>query len=380
MGKRKFFITTTIPASLNFFKGNLSFLSQYYDVTAISSNRDFLMEVGKREGVNVFYIPMVRPISLFVDIVCLFKFIFFFIKERPYIVHGNTPKASFLSMISSWLVRVPIRIYMCHGLRYQGENNKYKRMLLMWMEKISCLCATKVICVSNGVKHTLIEDNICSCKKAIVVHFGSASGIDIDFFDKNNKNIDTAIDKKLGIKDTDFVFVFIGRIVKDKGISELVEAFSKLSSIYDNIHLILVGPTNSEYNRISIETEQKIKLLKNIHEFGSQKDIRPYLFAADALVLPSYREGFGMVLIEAGAMSVPVIASNIIGCNEIVIPGKNGDLVEPKNVDSLFNIMQRWINNPNYVKKMSLNARGLVVERYSQKNVWNALLAVYDKV
>ena len=190
MSKKKFFITTTIPASLNFFKGNLSFLNKYYDVTAISSNRDFLLEVGKREGINIFYIPMVRPISLLMDIVCLFKFIFFFIKERPYIVHGNTPKASFLSMISSWLVRVPIRIYMCHGLRYQGENNKYKRQLLMWMEKISCLCATKVICVSNGVKQTLIEDNICSCKKAIVVHFGSASGIDIDFFDKGFSVVD----------------------------------------------------------------------------------------------------------------------------------------------------------------------------------------------
>ncbi len=379
MSKKKFFITTTIPASLNFFKGNLSFLNKYYDVTAISSNRDFLLEVGKREGINIFYIPMVRPISLLKDIVCLFKFIFFFIKERPYIVHGNTPKASFLSMISSWLVRVPIRIYMCHGLRYQGENNKYKRQLLMWMEKISCLCATKVICVSNGVKQTLIEDNICSCKKAIVVHFGSASGIDIDFFDKNNKDIDTAINKKLGIKDTDFVFIFVGRVVKDKGVNELVEAFSKLSTIYNHIHLILVGPINLEQNRISLETEQKIKSLKNVYEVGSQKDIRPYLFAADALVLPSYREGFGMVLIEAGAMSVPVIASNIIGCNEIVIHGKNGELVEPKNVDCLFDVMQKWIKKTEYVKELSLNARDLVVDRYSHKKVWSALLDVYNK-
>ena len=122
-----------------------------------------------------------------------FKFIFLFIKERPYIVHGNTPKASFLSMFSAWITRVPVRIYMCHGLRYQGENNQYKKKLLMWMEKVSCMCATNVICVSNGVKKTLSDDNICYYKKANVVHFGSASGIDIDFFDKNNKDIDTKI-------------------------------------------------------------------------------------------------------------------------------------------------------------------------------------------
>lgn len=376
--QKKFFIATTIPASLNFFKGHLAFLNKYYDITAISSQKEVLGEIGKREGVKTFCIPMVRPISMLKDIISLFHFIHFFLKEKPYIVHGNTPKASFLSMISSWLTRVPVRIYMCHGLRYQGETNKYKRKLLVVMEKLACACATKVICVSFGVRKTLIEEHICSSDKAIVVHHGSASGIDINHFDRNNADIKTTINQELGIKENDFTFVFVGRVVQDKGVNELVNAFCKLEKVHSNAHLIIVGPTNAETNRISKETENKISITDTIHLVGGQKDIRPFLMNANAIVLPSYREGFGMVLIEAGAMSVPAIASNIIGCNEIITPGENGELIEAKNEEALFNTMKKWIEDPEYVTKLANRARKSVTEQYSQDVVWKAQLAVYN--
>ena len=376
--QKKFFIATTIPASLNFFKGHLAFLNKYYDITAISSQKEVLEEIGKREGVKTFCIPMVRPISMLKDIICLFHFIHIFFKEKPYIVHGNTPKASFLSMTSAWLTRVPVRIYMCHGLRYQGETNKYKRMLLVAMEKLACACATKVMCVSFGVRKTLIEEHICSSDKAIVVHHGSANGIDINHFYRNNADIKTTINQELGIKDTDFTFVFIGRVVQDKGVNELVNSFCKLEKIHSNAHLIIVGPTNADTNRISKETENKINITDTIHLVGGQKDIRPFLMNANAIVLPSYREGFGMVLIEAGAMSVPAIASNIIGCNEIITPGENGELIEAKNEEDLFNTMKKWIEDPEYVTKLTNRARRSVTERYSQDVVWKAQLAMYN--
>ena len=207
--------------------------------------------------------------------------------------------------------------------------------------------------------------------------YGSASGLDMDYY--NCKNVDKTIDirKELNIKKDDFIFVFVGRIVKDKGVNELVSAFAKLNDIYNKIHLILVGPTNSEQNRISEETHNIIMNNKNIYQVGSKSDIRPYLMVANALVLPSYREGFGMVLVEAGAMSVPAIASDIIGCNEIIINGVNGDLVNPKNEESLFMVMKKWIESPEYVQKLSQNTRKFVEERYSQKMVWNALLEFY---
>ena len=378
--KKKFFITTTIPASLNFFKGHLDFLNQHYNVTAISSNRNILEDIGRREGIKTYCIPMVRPISIFRDLTCLVRFIILFLRQRPYIVHGNTPKASFLSMVSAWLTRVPIRIYMCHGLRYQGETNPYKRKLLIAMEKIACQCATKVICVSHGVQKTLISDNVCASQKTMVVHHGSPSGINTSYFDRNNQEIKNTINQELGIKATDFTFIFIGRIVKDKGVNELVNAFCKLQETHTNAHLILVGPTHAETNQIAESTESKINTTNAIHLVGGQKDIRPFLMNANAIVLPSYREGLGMVLIEAGAMSVPGSASNIIGCNEIIIPGQNGELVEAKNEEALYTTMKKWIENPEYVNTLSKQARNLVIERYSQTIVWEHLLNAYHEI
>ena len=375
--KKKFFIATTIPASLNFFRGHLNFLNRHFDVTAISSEPAKLQEIGNREGIRVEAIQMERSISILKDLYSLIKFLLLFLREKPDIVHGNTPKASFLSMIAAWITRIPVRIYMCHGLRYQGEDNRYKKRLLMAMEKIACKCATTVIGVSYGVRNTLISDGICNHEKAIVVHYGSASGIDTNHFSRESTDIDTTTYQELGINNDDFTFVFVGRIVKDKGINELVRAFSQLVETHTNVHLILVGPTNAPTNRISTETESLIRNTSNIHAVGVQKDIRPYLLNANALVLPSYREGFGMVLIEAGAMSLPAIASNIIGCNEIIVPGENGDLVEAKNIDSLFNMMKRYIEYPEYVKNLSQSARKMIVERYSQPQVWSALLEVY---
>lgn len=378
--KKKLFITTTIPASLNFFKGHLNFLNQHYDVTAISSNRNILDEIGQREKIDTYHIPMVRNISMFRDLACLVRFILLFLRQRPYIVHGNTPKASFLSMISAWITRVPVRIYMCHGLRYQGETNPHKRRLLIAMEQIACMCATNVICVSHGVQQTLISDYVCSPEKTMVVHHGSPSGIDTNYFNRENGEIKSTIHQELGIKDTDFTFVFIGRIVQDKGVNELVSAFCKLHDTHPKAQLILVGPTNAETNLISTATEAKIKSTSSIHLVGSQKDIRPYLLKANAIVLPSYREGLGMVLIEAGAMAVPAIASNIIGCNEIIIPGQNGELVEAKNENALYYTMKRWVEEPEYVNSLAKQARKLVVERYSQTIVWDHLLNVYHQI
>lgn len=156
--KKKFIITTTIPATFVFFKDNLKFLNQYYEVCAISSEKKNLEDVGKSEGVRTYYIPMVRPISLVNDILSLWRFFQFFVKERPDIVHGNTPKASLLSMLAAKIAGVKIRIYMCHGLRYQGTIG-VMRWLLVQMEKITSYCATEVICVSHGVRNALYRSS-----------------------------------------------------------------------------------------------------------------------------------------------------------------------------------------------------------------------------
>lgn len=375
---RKLFITTTIPASLNFFKGNLKYLSEWYDVCAISSNHEELSKIGKREGVRTHYIPMVRQISLLNDLACLYRFIVLFIKERPYIVHGNTPKASMLSMIAAWLTRVPVRIYMCHGLRYQGAEGKMRK-LLMLMERLSCSCATKVICVSNGVRDTFAKDGICSLNKSVVLGYGSASGLDLDYFDPG-KVENHLMRQELGISNDDFIYIFIGRIVSDKGINELVHAFDKLSKDNKNVHLVLVGKEETNLNPITENSRTIIERNSRIYAIGRRSDVRPYLLDADAFVFPSHREGFGMVLIEANAMGTPAISSDIIGCNEIIVSGDNGILIPAKDESALYEKMKEWVDNPDLVSEMSQKCRSIIASKYDRNQVWKNYLEEYNRL
>lgn len=376
--KKKFLITTTIPITFVFFKDNLAYLNKTFDVVAISSQKDNLEKVGKSEGIKTHYIPMNRSISPLKDLWGLIRFLILFSKERPDIVHGNTPKAAMLSMIAAKLTGVKVRIYMCHGLRYQGTSGKMK-WLLMQMEKLTCAAATEVICVSKGVKDTLIKDALCNDKKAIIIHHGSAGGIDLKRFDASvieNKEIR----KELGIASNDFIFAFAGRIVKDKGINELVNAFVKLLAVNHSVHLLLIGEEENGLNPISDESRIQITTNENIHAVGWQEDIRPYLLASTAFVLPSYREGFGMVLLEAGALGLPCITSHISGCNEIIIQGENGAIIPSQNENELYEKMKEWLEQPEKIAYMAGQARSLVENRYEQSTVWKALLNEYKRL
>ncbi len=380
MVKKKFYITTTIPTTLNFFKGNLAFLNEHFQVKAISSDKAQLAEIKKREGIDIHCIPMRREISLLNDFVCLLRFIWLFIKERPDIVHGNTPKAALLSMFASKITGVKNRVYMCHGLRYQGTTG-FKRKLLMRMEKLTCSSASRVICVSNGVKSTLISEGLCKAEKAMVILNGSAAGLDFSYFKKHDDNsAKDSIRTALNIGADDFAFIFVGRIVGDKGVNELVKAFTTLVKVQKNTHLILAGPEENDLNPIDLSTKELIKRNKNIHAVGRISNVIDYLSVSDSLVLPSYREGFGMVLLEAGAMELPCIATDIIGCNEIIINRENGLIVPSKDVNALKEAMITMIEDKELYLKMKNNARRMVKERYEQKMVWNALLEEYKRL
>ena len=376
--KKKFLITTTIPITFVFFKDNLAYLNKIFDVAAISSQKDNLEKVGKSEGIKTHYIPMNRSISPLKDLLGLFRFLVLFLKERPDIVHGNTPKAAMLSMIAAKLTGVKVRIYMCHGLRHEGTSGKMK-WLLMKMEKLTCAAATEVICVSKGVRDSLIKDALCNDKKAIIIHYGSAGGIDLKRFNggtTENENIR----KELGIASNDFIFAFAGRIVKDKGINELVSSFVKLQAVKHSVHLLLIGEEENGLNPINNESRMHINQNKNIHAVGWQNDIRPYLLSSNAFVLPSYREGFGMVLLEAGALGLPCITSDISGCNEIIIQGENGAIIPSQNENELYEKMKEWLEQPEKIAYMAGKARNLVKKRYEQSTVWKALLNEYIRL
>lgn len=374
--KPKFFITTTIPLTWIFFKGQPRLWKNEFEVCAISSEGKEFDPFVKDEGIKKHVIPMKRNISILHDIWSLMLFILFFLKERPMIVHGNTPKAAMLSMVAAWLTNRPVRIYMCHGLRYQTTQGKLRK-LLMAMERLTCNCSTRVFGVSEGVCKQLVADGLCKEGKIKMVGYGTAGGVDVEYFSRDKISEKPDVRKQLQIQPDAFVFCFVGRIVGDKGVNELVAAFEQLSQVFPKLHLLLVGPEEGDLNPVTEETKAIISTNKHIHAVGFVSDVRPWLAASNAFVLPSYREGVGIGLLEANAMGVPCIASDIIGCNDVVKAGVNGELVAPKDTEALYLRMREWVEQPEKVKAMAIQCRNYIINRFSAEYVRNAYYEEY---
>ncbi len=377
--KSKFYITTTIPDTLDFFSGQPELWKQNFDVCAISSKKEMLRSWGKQEGIRTYFLDMARNPSPLKDLRSLFSFITLFYKDKPEIVHGGTPKASFLSMIAARTTHRPIRIYMCHGLRYQAFSGLYRK-LLMLMEKITCKCATDVICVSLGTMQGLIADGICPPDKARIIGHGSACGIDLNHYSLDRKDFECNIRKKLGISDDAYIYLFIGRVVHDKGITELIRSFTQIERIKKNVHLVILGAFHQDDDPIDEETIHEIMTNLCIHYMGQQADVRPYLKAANIFVLPSYREGLSTVLVEAGAMGKASITTNVTGCVEIIANGENGLLISSPNhnqggdseqmCNELLQAMVYAYEHLSEIELMGKKARKRIEERYEQQVVW----------
>lgn len=378
LAQKKFFFVTTIYRSLHFFEGQYELLQKDFDLTAIASKGSDLEEFGASHGVKVYGIPMEREISPWKDLVSLFRFIRFFRKERPYIVHGNTPKGALLSMMAACLTDVPVRIYMCHGLRYQGLTG-FKRRLLMMTERITCTCATHVMSVSKGVAKDLVADQITH-KNVVVVWNGSVKGIDAARFNPEKEFNREELRRLYGLTPSDYVLTFVGRIVRDKGVNELVEAFSKLHASHPEMRLLMAGRVEQEGNPASDETLQVIENNPAIIAPGMQKNIPEILAITNIFILPSYREGFGLSLMEAGAMGVPAIATDITGCNEVIEDGKTGLLIPPRSVSAIVEAVERLYSDTELYQSMKENCRSYIVGRYEQSELWEKYHQYYKNI
>jgi len=376
----KLFRLTTIPSSLNILlRGQLKFLNQFYEVTVIASDvdKDSWKRVREREKVKCYPIHIERDIFLWNDIKTLFNLYRLFKKERPFIVHANTPKASLLGMLAAKFARIPNRLYTVTGLRFESEGG-IKRKVLVKVEKLTCLAATKVIPEGKGVKKTLLKYKITN-KPLQIISNGNINGIDIDYFSPSLYSFKQKgkIKNEVRIPTDSFIFCFIGRLVKDKGINELVQAFVELNKTYLFTKLLLVGPFERELYPLFPETERKIQNHPNIISIGEQADVRPYLAISNVFVFPSYREGFPNVVMEAGAMDLPCIVTDINGCNEIIEDGVNGLIIPPKNKEQLKEKMQLLLENSDLRNRLKQKARSMITSRYEQRMVWEALLKEY---
>ena len=371
---------TTVPISIEkLLENQPKYFSKFFDITIVSSDKSELEKLGKKQGVKTFCLPLTRKITPFKDIIAIFKLYFFLKRENPKIVHSHTPKAGFVGMTASFFAGVPIRMHTVAGLPLM-ERKFIKKKVLIFIEKLTYLFATNVYSNSKKLMEFILSKKFCSKRKIKTLANGSSNGIDTKYFSNNisliNKN---KLLNTLKILKNDFVFCYVGRVVKDKGINELVSAFYELNLKNKNCKLIIVGNIENETDPISKSNMGIIKKNKNILLTGFKNDVRPYLSIANCFVFPSYREGFPNVLMQAGAMDLPCIATNINGCNEIIKDNINGFLIPPKNIDALVKAMQK-IMDKKLIIKLSKNSRLMVKEKYDQKYFWKKLLIEYNNL
>ena len=369
---KKLIIITTVPMSLaTLVKGQAKYLSSYFDVKLVTSFSEKNQEISKAEGVELKSIDMTRQITIIKDLKALIELYKYFKNQKPDIVYTFTPKAGLLGMMASFLSRVPVRIHNIVGMPLMEATGK-KFILLKFIERLTYLFSTNLFCNSFGLKK-FINENLTK-KDVKVIAQGSINGVDTEFF-KNTKTLDEKelIRDKFKIDKKDFVITFVGRIVKDKGINELIEAFINLSKKYNNLKLLLVGDYEEHLNPIKKENKILIDSLDSIITVGFQNDIRDFFSITDLFVLPSYREGLPNSLIEAGSFGIPLLATNINGCNEIIDDGITGILVEKKSAKKLEEAIDKLLEDKELYNSIKLKVRDRIIEKYEQKYFWNEL-------
>lgn len=371
---------TTVAVSLKYLlRGQLKFLQQNgFNVIAISAKGNEVNDIEKDELCKHVSIPFTRTINPILDIICLIKLCILLSKIKPTIIHSHTPKAGIVSMLASYITKVPIRLHTIAGTPWLEETG-LKRKMLKQIEKLTILASTKVYVNSHNLLD-ILQQNKISTKKLNVLGKGSSNGIDLDFFKVSKELYEESLTLKsiTRTNENTFIWLFIGRVVKDKGIQELISAFIRLQKLFKDDQLWLVGEQEPNLDPLNSKFIEIIKKEKNIIEWGFKTDVRPFFIAADILAFPSYREGFPNVPLQAALLDCGLILSNINGCNEIVENNKNGLLVNPKDENDLFKKMLFARTNQNIIEKYKKQAKIYVSENYCSKKVWNNLLLEYQ--
>lgn len=379
--KKKLIRITTVPYSFwSLLNGQLKFMQDYYEVTAISAPLGTdLKNWAEKEEIPYLEVSLTRQITPLKDLRALWQLYRYFRKEKPYIVHTHTPKAGTVGMLAAWLARVPHRLHTIAGLPLM-ETTGMKRWILDRVEKITYRCATRIYPNSKGLYDFIASEGYCTTDKMKIIGKGSSNGVDTIRFDPAQMNTNSLqkLKSNLGFDSTDFIFLFIGRLVRDKGINELISVYQELAARHTDMKLLLVGVFEPELDPLNSETVRTIENHPGIVTTGDIADVRPYIALADLVVFPSYREGFPNVVLESGAMGKAVIATDINGCNEIIIDGRNGLIVPPKNPEALKDAMYKLYANNSLREKLAAEARPNILEKYQRPVVWKSLLNEYQ--
>lgn len=370
----------TVPQSLFcFLYGQARYMRDHgADVHGVASPGELLQRFAEREGAVPHAIQMSRAISPFRDLVSLYQLCRILRQVSPDIVHAHTPKGAFLGMIAAFVMRVPIRIYHVHGLPHVTARG-VKRFILKLTERTSCSLAHHVFCVSNSLREEVCRESFCPKSKVRVLVNGSINGVDAaERF--NPVHYDSlALRKQIGIPSNSRVIGFVGRVVRDKGILELFEAWLGLRKNFPDLRLLLVGPFE-EKDPIPDSVREKIHSDERIHVIGAVDDPAQFYAVMDILAFPTHREGFGLVAIEASAMRVPVVASCVPGCIDSVVDGKTGILVPPGDAEALSAALSQYLCDPELRRLHGENGRRRVLEKFLPVHIWEVLHGEYQNM
>jgi glycosyltransferase involved in cell wall biosynthesis len=370
---------TTVPQSLDFVTGQAGYMkARGFEIVGLSSPGERLTRFAEREGVPVHAVEMPRRVTPWRDVLAVLKLVQLLRRIRPQIVHAHTPKGGLLGMLSAWIARTPVRIYHMHGLPFMSAAG-LRRLLLMWSEQVSCRLAHQVLCVSSSARALAVERGLCRADKVKVLLQGSINGVDaVDRFNPANAPPSARNETRLkyGIPADATVLGFIGRIVLSKGLVELAKAWTRLRADFPALHLLLVGPLEPQ-DPIPRDVEASLRKDPRVHLIGEEWETPPLYTAMDVLVLPTHREGLPVVLLEAAAMQVPVVATSVTGCVDAVLDGITGLLTPPHDPESLARAIRTYLEDPDLRFKHGVAARAWVLGNFQREPMWEAVYQEY---
>lgn len=371
LSNKKIFQLVTVSKSIPLMKGQIEYLrDKGLDVHVVSSEGP---EQNTYSSDITHVVNMEREISLKNDLKSLMNMIRLFKKEKPHIVNSGTPKAGLIGTLAAFITRRPVRIYTVRGLRLETATG-FKYKILYAMEKLAMFCATDIIAISDSLKNTVIDLKLAKAKKVKVLGYGSSNGLNLTDYNLSKKSLKSSISNSLK---NYLVIGYIGRVVKDKGIHELIDAFKIIQKDY-KVKLLVIGSIEKG-NPIDYEYFNYLKTNENVILLDHVKNPVNYYNNMDVFVFPTYREGFGNVSIEAQALKVPVITTDVTGAKDTVIDGKTGYLVNKGNVLQIVDKLKLLLDNEELRDKLGNNGRKRVFEMFSNEVIWRELENLYKK-
>jgi glycosyltransferase involved in cell wall biosynthesis len=381
--QKKLIRITTVPMALRYLlPGQPQFMQQNgFDVLMISADGPELNEVIKNEGCRHIIVPMTRQITPLQDLKCLIQLIQIFKKERPDIVHTHTPKAGLLGMLAAKFCGVKVRIHTVAGMPLMVEKGA-KLKLLTFIEKLTYWAAGHVWPNSASLQAFIRAQQLTAEKKLHIIAKGSTNGINLQRFNKAalTETGIAAIKKSIGHSAENTYLLCIGRLVADKGIVELVQVFTRLQKKYAQLRLVLVGDFEAALDPLPAGVLEQIQINPAIIHITWTQQVEYFMQVADYFIFPSHREGFPNVLLQAGAMELPIVCSRIAGNVDIVEHNTTGLIFNRADAQEMEQQVEYAINHPQEMKRMAQTLCSIVQNDYRRENIWQNILANYNSL